>query len=129
MHHILVAEDSSVLRLILKRTFSLAGFTVSTAVDGLDAWEQTNRQDFSLIVTDQQMPRLSGAELCERVRQTDRFADTPIIMVTAKAYELDQTWLHTELGITEVFVKPFSPTKILQTAQRCLPTQSLGMPR
>ena len=44
-HHILVAEDSSVLRLVLQRTFRVAGFRVITAVDGLDAWRQAERND------------------------------------------------------------------------------------
>jgi len=120
MHDILVAEDSSVLRLILRRTFSLAGFSVSTAVDGLDAFEQAQQEDFRLIVTDQQMPRLSGAELCQRLRQIDRYVDTPMIMVTAKAYELDHEHLREAFGISSVFVKPFSPTKVLQAVQQHL---------
>ncbi|MEM1071011.1 MAG: response regulator [Planctomycetota bacterium] len=124
MHHILVAEDSSVLRLILERTFRLAGFSVSTAVDGLDAWEQAEQNDFSLVVTDQQMPRMSGSELCERLRQSERLSETPVIMITAKAYELDQQQLRDELGVVAVFVKPFSPTKVLHAAQHYLSTPS-----
>ena len=115
---ILVAEDSSVLRLVLKRTFSVAGFSVMTAVDGLDAWELCKQHDFDLIVTDEQMPGLYGSELCQRLRKIERFAETPILMVTGKAYELDQTQLRTDLGISAVFVKPFSPTRILEAA-RC----------
>lgn len=116
-HQILVAEDSSVLRIILKRTFSVAGFSVMTAVDGLDAWQICKQHHFNLIVTDEQMPGLYGSELCQRLRKMERFAKTPILMVTGKAYELDQEQLRKDMGISAVFVKPFSPTKILQAAR------------
>jgi CheY-like chemotaxis protein len=119
-HHILVAEDSSVLRLVLRRTFSEAGFAVTTAADGLEAWDQVQQHDFDAIVTDEQMPGLSGSELCERLRQHQRWARTPIIMVTAKAYELDRDLLGDHLGISTVFVKPFSPSKVLRAVQQCI---------
>lgn len=121
MHDILIAEDSSVLRIVLRRTFSLAGYSVKTAVDGLDAWQQAEEEDFRLIVTDQQMPGLNGTDLCQRLRQCDRFAETPIMMVTAKAYELNVEHLKAELGIDAVFVKPFSPTKLLSVVRDFLP--------
>jgi CheY-like chemotaxis protein len=121
---ILVVEDSSVLRLVLQRTLSTAGFSVMTAIDGDAAWQLCMQHDFDLIVTDEQMPGLAGSELCHQLRKTTRFAKTPILMVTGKAYELDQTSLRADLGISAVFVKPFSPTNILRTVQRELAASS-----
>ncbi|MGB0596485.1 MAG: response regulator [Rubripirellula sp.] len=122
--HILIVEDSSVLRLVLQRTLSTAGFSVMTAIDGTAAWQLCMQHDFDLIVTDEQMPGLNGSELCHQLRKTTRFAKTPILMVTGKAYELDQTSLRTDLGISAVFVKPFSPTNVLRTVQRELAASS-----
>ncbi|MDG2220045.1 MAG: response regulator [Rubripirellula sp.] len=122
--HILVAEDSSALRLVLQRTLRTAGFSVTTAVDGADAWQLCMQHDFDLIVTDEEMPGLTGSELCQRLRKTVRFAKTPILMVTGKAYELDQALLRTALGISAVFVKPFSPKNVLRTAQQELAASS-----
>lgn len=124
--HILIAEDSSVLRLILRRTFEEAGFRVTTAVDGADAWQRAQENDFDAIVTDQQMPGLSGSELCRKLRGLPQWARTPVVMVTAKAYELDHQRLRDELQIAEVFVKPFSPSKVLRALQQIIDLDLVG---
>ena len=116
-YHILVAEDTSVLAIMLKRTLEGAGFAVTVAKNGREAWERAQEVQFDVIVTDQQMPEMSGTELCAKLRQLDRYAETPVIMVTAKAYELDTEKMHADLNIHPVFTKPFSPKKVLQVVE------------
>ncbi len=70
-HHILVAEDTAVLALVIKRTLELAGFTVTVTRNGREAWEKAQAVPFDLIVTDQQMPEMSGSELCEQLRKME----------------------------------------------------------
>jgi CheY-like chemotaxis protein len=72
------------------------------------------------VVTDQQMPEMTGCELCERLRQDERYREIPIIMLTAKGLELELPRLRDELGITATFLKPFSPNEIVQAVEDCL---------
>ncbi len=80
---VLVAEDSITSRTLLKNLLQGAGFMVETAVDGADAWSALQSGRFDLLVSDVDMPRLSGFDLTTRVRQDPRLAQLPIVLVTA----------------------------------------------
>ena len=110
--HILIVEDSTVLAVMLRRTLQAAGFRVTIARDGRDAWSKVQTAAYDVIVTDQQMPVMSGVELCEKIRQLEGYQQTPVIMITAKAYELDAQRMHDDLQIAAIFMKPFSPTQV-----------------
>ena len=118
--HILVAEDTAVLGLMLKRVLQRAGFTVTITKNGREAWDKAQAIGFDAIVTDQQMPEMSGTELCEQLRQLQGYADTPVIMITAKAYELDLSRVREELNISAIFAKPFSPMKVQRVVEECV---------
>ncbi|MGH7506026.1 MAG: response regulator, partial [Longimicrobiales bacterium] len=81
-HHVLVADDSITTRTLEQSVLEAAGYHVTAAVDGLDAWEKLQAQGADLIVADIEMPRLDGYELCRRARASKRFAETPIVLVT-----------------------------------------------
>jgi two-component system chemotaxis sensor kinase CheA len=80
---ILVAEDSITSRMLMKTILESAGFTVTTAVDGLEAFTLLRAHQFDLLVSDVDMPRLNGFELTARVRADARLASLPVILVTA----------------------------------------------
>lgn len=80
---ILVAEDSITSRTLLKNILESAGYRVTTSVDGLDAWNALNAQAFDLVVSDVDMPRMSGFDLTARMRSDTRYADLPVILVTS----------------------------------------------
>ncbi|ATB30265.1 hybrid sensor histidine kinase/response regulator [Melittangium boletus] len=80
---VLVVDDSPTLRMLLRNVLRAAGFPVVVASDGLAAVEAWNRQPFSLVVTDLDMPLLDGAELCRFVRRSER-PRTPVILVTSQ---------------------------------------------
>ena len=80
---ILVAEDSITSRTLLKNILESAGYRVTTAVDGLDAWNALNTQAFDLVVSDIDMPRISGFDLTAKIRSDMRYADLPVILVTS----------------------------------------------
>lgn len=82
-HHILVVDDSLTTRTMERHLFEAAGFRVSVAPDGLEAWDVLNAESVDLVVSDIDMPRMNGFELTEKVRATPRFADLPIVLVTA----------------------------------------------
>lgn len=88
--HILLVEDSITTRNLLKNILELSGYNVTTAVDGLDAWELIKQNDFSLVVSDVDMPRMNGFTLTEKIRAEDKISNMPIILVTARETEEDK---------------------------------------
>ena len=80
---ILVAEDSITSRTLLKNILETAGYQVTTAVDGLDAFTRAKNGDFDLIVSDVDMPRMNGFELTWKIKSDKNLNETPVILVTA----------------------------------------------
>ncbi|MFA6980833.1 MAG: hybrid sensor histidine kinase/response regulator [Ignavibacteriaceae bacterium] len=80
---VLVAEDSITARSLLKNILETAGYRVTTAVDGVDAYTQLKSGDFDLVVSDVDMPRMNGFDLTAKIRSDKKFAEIPVILVTA----------------------------------------------
>ncbi|MBC8356464.1 MAG: response regulator [Planctomycetes bacterium] len=114
---ILVAEDNAALASVVRFNLERAGFQVTVAYNGRLAWEAVQEDDFDLIVTDQQMPEMTGCEFCEKLRTLDAYRDKPVIMLTAKGMELELPRLKAELGIAATFLKPFSPKEIVTAVE------------
>lgn len=87
---VLVAEDSITSRMLLKNILEMGGFQVATAVDGADAWSILNSGHFDALVTDVDMPRMSGFELTSKVRQDAKLRDLPVLLVTARETQADR---------------------------------------
>lgn len=117
---ILVAEDNAALSRVLQFTLTKAGYEVLQAPDGSVAWDLAQEQHIDLVLTDQQMPMMTGTELCSRLRSSERYADTPVVLLTAKGLEMELPHLCKELGISATFAKPFSPSQVLATVQEIL---------
>ena len=115
--HILVAEDNPALLHVVRFTLEKAGFQVAVARNGRQAWEFLEEQCYDLVVTDQQMPEMTGLDLCARMRQTARHAQTPVVFLTAKGLELDSVRLKEELGVVALFPKPFSPRRLVRAIE------------
>ena len=80
---ILVAEDSITARTLLRNILQTAGYQVTTAVDGADAFAQARAGDFDLIVSDVDMPKMSGFELTRKIRDDEKLGELPVVLVTA----------------------------------------------
>ena len=89
---ILVADDSLTVREMERQLLTEAGYDVTVAVDGVDAWNSLRAasKPFDLIVTDMDMPRMSGIELCELIRTDTTLGDLPVIMITYKDRETER---------------------------------------
>jgi two-component system sensor histidine kinase and response regulator WspE len=87
---ILVVDDSLTVREVERKLLQDAGYTVETAVDGADGWNQLAKGRFALVVTDVDMPRMNGIELVTRMKADERFCDLPIIIVSYKDREEDR---------------------------------------
>ena len=80
---ILIVEDSITSRSLLKNILELAGYRVTTAVDGADGYATLKTGTFDLIVCDVEMPRMDGFELTARVRADKQLSELPVVLVTA----------------------------------------------
>lgn len=119
---ILLCDDDVHILRAAEIKFSRAGFDVRSATDGLEAWHEIERRCPDLVVTDCQMPNMSGIELVERIRATPAVEKLAVIMLTAKGFELSHDTLLEHLGVAAVVSKPFSPRELLRMAQDVLAT-------
>ena len=120
----LIAEDNAALLRVLEFTLSRAGFEVTQAANGALAWQLAQEEHFDIVLTDQQMPMMTGIELCSELRSHERYLDTPIILLTAKGLEIELPRLCAELGIAATFPKPFSPSQVLKKVQELVAVDS-----
>lgn len=82
-HSVLVVEDSITSRALLKNILESAGYGVTTAVDGLDAYTTLKTGTYDLVVSDVEMPRMNGFELTAKIRSDHQLAALPVVLVTA----------------------------------------------
>ena len=122
---ILVIDDEPDLLELVRVNLDQAGFTVETAESGKDALAALRRQRPDLIVLDLMLPDISGTELCRRVRAERDVAAVPIIMLTAKADEVDRI-VGFELGADDYVTKPFSPRELVLRIRAVLRRQQTG---
>lgn len=80
---ILVVEDSITSRALLKNILESAGYRVTTAVDGIDAYTVLKTATFDLVVSDVEMPRMNGLDLTAKIRSDKHLSELPIILITA----------------------------------------------
>ncbi|MGK7896745.1 MAG: response regulator [Xenococcus sp. (in: cyanobacteria)] len=82
---LLLVEDSIIIRTQMQRLLKNAGYDVTVAVDGLEGWQKINEGNFDVIVSDVEMPNMSGLELTTQIRQHTEYQNLPIILVTTLA--------------------------------------------
>jgi phosphate regulon transcriptional regulator PhoB len=118
-HKVLVVEDDADIRELLRYSLTQEGFAVEEAADGAEALDRISRRSPDLILLDLMLPRMSGLELCRRLRSEAETARLPIIVVTAKGAEVDRV-LGLELGADDYVVKPFSPREVVARVKALL---------
>jgi two-component system chemotaxis sensor kinase CheA len=115
---ILVVEDAFSTRELEKSILETHGYLVDTAVDGLDALDRMVDNQYDLIVSDVEMPRMDGFELCRTLKNNDGYKDIPVVMVTALQKEEDKR-RGIEVGAAAYLVKSaFEQTNLLDTIER-----------
>ena len=115
---ILVVEDAFSTRELEKSILENHGYLVDTAVDGLDALDRMTGNQYDLIVSDIEMPRMDGFELCRTLKKNEGFKDIPFVMVTALQKEEDKR-RGMEVGAAAYIVKSaFEQTNLLDTIER-----------
>jgi len=104
---ILVVDDDEVMRLLLSRILQKWGYEVTTAVDGIEAWEILQKENITFVISDWIMPRMDGLQLCEKIREGDFPVYIYIILLTAKKDKADLI-KGMEAGADDFIVKPFN---------------------
>ncbi len=117
---ILVVEDSITSRTLLKGILENAGFQVETAVDGIDAMVMLKTKAFDAVVSDVDMPRLNGFDLTARIRANQKWAELPVILVTALESQ-EHRERGVEVGASAYLVKSsFDQSNLVETVNRLI---------
>jgi two-component system alkaline phosphatase synthesis response regulator PhoP len=117
---ILIVDDNVALARVIQFAMDGAGFETVTASNGRIAFELASESQFDMIITDQQMPEMTGTDLCSNLRRMPEYKNCPIILLTAKGLELELPCLQDEFEIDATFSKPFSPSALVKTANDLL---------
>ncbi|MBP3952497.1 ATP-binding protein [Bacillus suaedae] len=110
---ILVADDDPVNIQVLINYLSMAGYTIETASDGEEVLSKISQNDsFSLLILDIMMPKMSGYEVCQTLRETITLTELPILMLTAKN-QIEDRITAFEVGANDYLMKPVDKRELL----------------
>jgi len=121
---LLVVDDSSTMRRIIKNTLARLGHKdVLEGEDGVQGWNALNENpDVDMLITDWNMPEMNGLELVKKVRADERFTDLPIIMVTTEGGKAEVITA-LKAGVNNYIVKPFTPQVLKEKLGAVLGTE------
>ncbi|WP_425470008.1 chemotaxis response regulator CheY [Saccharospirillum alexandrii] len=115
---ILVVDDFSTMRRIVKNLLRDLGFSnTHEADDGNTAWPMLQNGDFDFVVTDWNMPGMTGIDLLKKIRADERLKGTPVLMVTAEA-KRDQIVAAAQAGVNGYVVKPFTAAALKEKIEK-----------
>lgn len=113
---ILVVDDETLIRDVIKEYLLLEGYEVDEAIDGIEAVGKATNFDYSLIIMDIMMPHKDGYQACRDIK---KIKDVPFIMLSARGEEYDKL-IGFELGIDDYVTKPFSPKELVARVKAVL---------
>ena len=116
---VLIVEDEDALATLLDYNFQKEGFDTAIAFDGEDALIQAQERVPDIIMLDWMLPKLSGVEVCRRLRRRKDTASIPIIMLSARGDESDRV-TGLDYGADDYMVKPFSMTELFARVRALL---------
>ncbi len=119
MKRILIADDQPQLRILLNATLSLNDYQLFEAADGEQALAMIEAHKPDLVILDWMMPKLTGIQVAESLRDNPETASIPVIMLTARGMQRDRQ-IGKLAGIKEYVVKPFSPNTLLEIVEGIL---------
>jgi CheY-like chemotaxis protein len=107
---VLIVDDDEAVRRVLVEFVASRGYSVAEACDGDDAWRQLGNSRLHVVVSDLQMPRCDGRELCRRIRSEPAFRDIRIVVISGRSDLLDKR----EFDCDSVLAKPISISTLLR---------------
>jgi chemosensory pili system protein ChpA (sensor histidine kinase/response regulator) len=122
----LVVDDSITVRRVMERFLQRNGLRVVTAKDGLDAISTLSENKPDVILLDIEMPRMDGYEFATHVRNDERVADVPIIMITSRAGDKHRARA-IEIGVNDYLSKPYQDSQLLDAIQKILEERGISL--
>jgi two-component system alkaline phosphatase synthesis response regulator PhoP/two-component system response regulator VicR len=123
--HILVVDDEVFIRRLIEVNLLRAGYRITTASDGQEALEKILAERPAMVVLDVMMPRMDGFELLKRLKSDPNTAEIPVLMLTAKAQDMDVLHGWT-LGVHGYLTKPFNPAELVTWVRATLKSLDNG---
>lgn len=123
---ILVADDEIHIIYVVAVKLRNNGYEVITAENGAEALKLTLEEKPDIIVTDLQMPIMTGVEFVEKLRENDSTKDIPVIMLTARSFSIEDK-VKEKLCISNYLSKPFSPRELLREIEDILCQNSVSV--
>lgn len=119
MAHILAEDDQQTIRSMIQAILTGAGYDVVTAVDGVDAMDKLRAQKFDMVITDINMPNMTGLSLIPKIRRLPEHQYVPILMLTTESsgYKKEKA---KNSGASGWLTKPFDPTRLLTAVEKLL---------
>ena len=117
---VLVVDDDRVIQQLLEVNLELEGYeVVATASDGQEALDKIAKLAPDLVILDIMMPKMDGLEVCRRLKADPKFANIPVVLLSARAQDLDiREGL--DIGANAYLTKPFDPVELLEVVGRLL---------
>ena len=116
---VLVVEDEPDSRIILSTILKHVGYDVAEAADGIEAVDTAKAYNPDLILLDVSMPRMSGWDACVLLRADEQTAETPVVILTAHAMDLDRGHA-IKVGANAFVTKPVEPRKVVETVHHLI---------
>jgi len=117
---VLVVDDFASMRRVIKGALKQMGFTmIIEAEDGNDALKQLKKEEIGLILSDWNMPRMTGIDLLKAVKSDEGLKDIPFVMVTAEGQK-DNVVDALQAGVDNYIMKPFTPESLEQKIKKVL---------
>ena len=126
MKNIVIADDSALARMFIRRCLEIAGLGDANfyeASDGNEAIQKMKEVTADLLVTDLTMPNMNGIELMRRISVSPRLSGTPVLVVTSAGNEEQRKEL-LELGVTRILSKPISPPMLVEAINAIVQKES-----
>ncbi|MEP3244585.1 MAG: phosphate regulon transcriptional regulator PhoB [Sneathiella sp.] len=109
---VLIVEDEPSMVELLRYNLESEGFEVASALDGEEAMLTIEEQKPDMVLLDWMLPKLSGIEICRRLRRDQEYRNLPVIMITARGEETDRV-RGLDVGADDYMSKPFSPAELM----------------
>ncbi|MGQ9599515.1 MAG: response regulator transcription factor [Anaerolineae bacterium] len=126
---ILCIEDHPEMIDLIRVILGRRGYQVEGAIGGREGLEAIERDPPDLVLLDLMMPDVDGWEVYRQLRAKAESKDIPVIVVTAKAQEVDRVLGLHIAGVNDYLVKPFSPKQLAESVERVLGTSGFGKTR
>jgi len=123
---IFVSDDERDIRELMGFTLRFAGFDVVLTADGIEALERIPLEQPDLILLDVRMPKITGYEVCRRLKANPRTRSIPVVFVSAKG-QTDEIKQGLDVGAVKYLVKPITPDELVRNVREVLRGVRLGI--